>query len=75
MGSDGGVSDGGVDKETTQRQAIPAFNSSSPMLLVLTFWRGEVRNFLLKCDFAALQLNFIYFFQLAELETDYSRVK
>ncbi|XP_024370891.1 protein CASP isoform X3 [Physcomitrium patens] len=39
MGSDGGVSDGGVDKETTQRQAIPAFNSSSPMLLVLTFWR------------------------------------
>ena len=49
MEPDGGVSDGGVEKETPQR--LPSFNTASPILRVLTFWRGNSEIFGGLCDF------------------------
>lgn len=43
MEPDGGVSDGGVEIDMPQR--LPSFNSASPIVRVLTFWRGGFGNF------------------------------
>lgn len=45
MEADGGLSDGVVEKES-QRPAsgAMAFNSASPISLVLTFWKGKILN-------------------------------